>query len=111
MSSISRAAVQLFAALFLAAVFAPPAQAAEAPPIDAFFRHPALASAQLSPSGELLAVLAPAADGRVLLAVVDLNRNDKMQIAVHFNDADVHSFEWVNDKRLVFDTTDFQLAG
>jgi len=88
----------------------PAARAAEGTiPVDDFFRHPAMRDAKLAPSGKLLGVLLAGASGRMVLGVVDLDAR-KSKIVGAFDDADVRSFHWVNDRRLVFDAIDLRLA-
>ena len=75
---------------------------AQPPAIDTFFRRPAFSHAALAPGGLRLAFLVAAKGSRTQLAVLALQ---SMQPAVvgSFKDADVRSFRWVNDQRLVFD--------
>lgn len=81
-------------------------QAAEAvpvqPPIEAFFQAPSFSAASLSPDGRLLAFRIGAKGGRERLAVLDL-ASMKPTVVADFKDADVGRFQWVNDRRLVFD--------
>ncbi|MDQ6683583.1 MAG: prolyl oligopeptidase family serine peptidase [Pseudomonadota bacterium] len=86
----------------------PAPAAAEAPtlPIRAFFRHADMDGAQLSPSGRWLAVATGAEGKRVALAVVDLEGKQPIAIVANFSDADIRSFRWVNDERLVYNTLD-----
>ncbi len=80
------------------------------PPAEAFFRHPAILSAALSPSGKRLAISAAAGQlGRVGLVVLDLeSATTKLTRAALFKDADVTHFEWVDDERLVFSVVDLK---
>jgi dipeptidyl aminopeptidase/acylaminoacyl peptidase len=75
---------------------------AEAPPIAAFFKKPAIRNPQLSPSGRYLAVLVPGKDDRSWLGVIDLQTRSSAKIVAGFGDADIWRHEWVNDERLVF---------
>ena len=78
------------------------AAAAEAPPpVERFFGHSTFGAAVLSPDGKLLAARMGAPDRHDFLAVIDLETNQPTVVA-SYNDADVASFRWVNDKRLVF---------
>ncbi|GAB2848426.1 S9 family peptidase [Pseudoduganella ginsengisoli] len=87
-----------------------PAAAAQAlPSLADFFNNPEFSGAKISPSGRYLAAKLAAPNGRERLAVVDLNTNSVKSVA-YFTDADVGSFRWVNDERLLFDTTDKQLG-
>ena len=79
------------------------------PPPQAFFERPVFSSAKLSPDGRSVAMLVGAKGVRTRLAVLDL-QTLKPDIVAAFTNDDVRSFEWVNDKRLVFDL-DVQLTG
>lgn len=84
------------------------AGAAEAPPPEVFFRHPAAQEAVLSPSGRRLAISTDV-KGRVGVFVVDLQSPDfKITRAALFSDVDVGHVWWVDDERLVFDLVDLQ---
>jgi dipeptidyl aminopeptidase/acylaminoacyl peptidase len=114
MKSWAKCARQLRRAwLFIVlAVVAPALQAADGPPpVEDFFRHPAMTDAKMSPSGKLLGVLLAGASGRVVLGVVDLEGKEKPRVVGAFQDADVRSFHWVNDQRLVFDAIDLSTEG
>ena len=77
---------------------------AEEIPVETFFRNPDYGEAQLSPTGEYLAALAP--DGhRVGLAIVDLKAR-KASWAVRGRDADIYWFHWFNNDRLLFKVAD-----
>ena len=78
-------------------------------PVEHFFGNQSFSGAILSPDGRRLAVRVAPPGERVRLAVLEL---DSMQVKVvaYFSDADVDSFRWVNDQRLVFDLEDWQLA-
>lgn len=87
------------------------ARAAQSPsdiPIRDFFRLPAVRAPQLSPDGRRIAMLVPAGKNRVGLAMADTATPEKFVGVAQFEDADIRSFEWVNDQRLVFDAIDFQ---
>ena len=80
-----------------------PAPAADALlPVEAFYRHADLQEARLSPSGRRLAVSVDRGQ-RVALAVIDLQGKAPPVVVAHYRDADLRSFAWVNDERLVFD--------
>jgi dipeptidyl aminopeptidase/acylaminoacyl peptidase len=79
--------------------------AAEPPPLAAFFDNAAFTGAELSPDGRSLAVKIGGNGHRDLLAVIDLATGVN-KIVANFRDADVDHVEWVNDERLIFDTTD-----
>jgi dipeptidyl aminopeptidase/acylaminoacyl peptidase len=99
-------ASSLALALVAAPVFA---QTPAVPPVEDFFSNPAFSGAQLSPSGRYLAAKLANANGRERLAVVDLSDNSARSVA-NFSDTDVGHFSWVNDERLLFDTTDKQIG-
>lgn len=89
-----------------------PASAAGAGPVplEAFFRNERVAAARLSPSGRWLALTWNPGDQRNLLVVMDLQGERKLSRVVRFDDADVDTFDWVSDDRLVFDLVQFQLG-
>ena len=80
-------------------------------PTKVFFRHPDLGAVQLSPSGRWLAAAIRGKDERVALAVIDLDGKSAPAIVASYSDADVRSFNWVNDERLVYNIIDFQSGG
>ena len=87
-----------------------PVVAADAPPsIEDFFSRPRIDEAQLSPSGRWLAITAYAGTGRKTLAVVDSDGKQAPVVVATFSNADIQSFDWVNDDRLVFTVTDLQI--
>ncbi|PMQ15723.1 S9 family peptidase [Janthinobacterium sp. AD80] len=95
---------------------APPATAAPAPatpgariPIEHFFDSTSFSGAILSPDGRRLAVRVAPPGQRVRLAVLEL-ASMQVKVVAFFSDADVNTFRWVNDQRLVFDLADRQLA-
>lgn len=93
-------------ALFIAfAAF--PALAEEALPVEAFFSHPKMVDAQLSPSGKWLAITAFAGTGRNSLAVVDSQGKQPPVVVATFSNADIRRFSWVNDDRLIFSVIDY----
>jgi dipeptidyl aminopeptidase/acylaminoacyl peptidase len=85
-----------------------PAQAAtsDPPAIEAFFARAKLQAAQISPSGQWLAITAGAATGRQVLAIVDIEGKQAPQMTASFSDADITSFAWVSDDRLIFTVAD-----
>jgi dipeptidyl aminopeptidase/acylaminoacyl peptidase len=73
-----------------------------------FFRDPQFNDARLSPSGTRLAVSVPI-NGKVNLLVFTDLEHKPLRPAAMFNiagDFDVHSFTWVDDDQLVFDTAE-----
>ena len=96
------------AALALAFMMLPaPATAQARPAIEAFFQNPAFSSPKLSPSGRHVAIAVSAAGGRTRLLVVDTGKLTAKAVG-SATDADVASFEWVNDDKLVFSLRDWQ---
>lgn len=88
---------------------AAPAKAADEAavlPAEAFFRHPDIGDARLSPSGRHLALTSRMKDRRVGLVVLDLQRKGSGKVVAHYSDIDVGRFAWVGEERLVFDTVD-----
>jgi dipeptidyl aminopeptidase/acylaminoacyl peptidase len=79
------------------------------PPAEAFFANPTFNGAILSPSGKYLAASSTAPGQRDMLMVVDLTTN-KGKIVAAYNDADIGTFRWVNDERLVFNMRDKDLG-
>ena len=92
-------------ALALSPCVALGAPAPVATPIEHFFENPAFSKALLSPDARNLAVRNSTGGGRALLAVVEL-ATMQIKVVAHFADADVGRFDWVNNERLVFNTTD-----
>ncbi len=79
------------------------------PPIAQFFAEPEFTGAALSPAARYLAVRVGSPGGRERLAVVDLGDNS-IKVVAQFEDADVAEFRWVNEQRLVFNSTDKRIA-
>jgi len=77
-------------------------------PAAAFFAHPNVLKATLSPSGTRLAVATAQGAERVGLVVYDLRPPVKVTRAAQFADADIASFHWVNDERLLFTMVDLK---
>ena len=99
--------------VFVLALGAVPAAAAPPPGAETFFRRPAVIDAQLSPSGKRLAFSAAfGPQGRVGVFVLDLQTSElKPTRAAQFSDADVGSFSWVDDERIVYNVLDLQAGG
>ncbi|MDE2145325.1 MAG: S9 family peptidase [Burkholderiales bacterium] len=87
-----------------------PAAAAWPPPIRAYFGPAQIEKASLSQSGRWLAYTAPAGQGRNGLLVIDLDAPQQITAAAHFADADIGSFHWVGDDRLVFSVAEPRTA-
>ncbi len=85
------------------------AATAPLPAVQSFFDNPRFSGAVLSPDAKFLAVRTNLAGGRDSLAVVDLGTM-AVKVVANFNDADVGTFNWVNGQRLVFTSTDRQVA-
>ena len=79
------------------------------PAIEHFFGNAPFSAAMLSPDGRSLAVRLAVEGKRDALAVVDL-ASSKVTNVAGFSDADVFQFRWVNNKRLVLDTTNRQVG-
>jgi dipeptidyl aminopeptidase/acylaminoacyl peptidase len=107
----------LRAALLAAMLLAPGAHAAAPaptpaqvrPPIADFFDNPAFSGAVLSPSGKHLAIRVGGKDRRDNLVVITLADSSTRAVA-GFGKADIGSFDWVNDERLVFTAADHTVA-
>ena len=96
----------ILATLVVCAPAAHAQQPAAAPPsLSSFFGNSPFGGAKLSPSARYLAVRGGAPGQRDSLMVVDLQTN-RGKIVASFNNGDIGEFNWVNDKRLVFDTRD-----
>ena len=103
---VAHLARSLTVALLLGCSFAAHAQPAAAPPpIEHFFAKPRLGQMALSPNGKLLAIITTAKGQRAGLRVIDIAAG-KGNSAASFGDFDVTRFQWVNDKRLVFQVGD-----
>lgn len=82
---------------------------AERPPVEAFFANPKFSGAILSPSGKYLAARAGSEGKHDMLIVVDLSTMSGT-VAAAYDDADIDTFRWVNDERLVFNVRDKDLG-
>lgn len=108
--SLFTAACTLVAgALAVPAVLAQSVSTATAPPAEHFFANPRFARPALSPDGKMLAVIVGNPGKRDALAVIDLATN-MVHPTASFSDADIRSFQWVNNQRLVFNTIDRKVA-
>ena len=97
----------LLAGLLITCILAPTrAATSEPPPVETFFGRAKLQSAQISPSGQWLAITAGAGTGRLVLAIVDTEGKQAPQVTASFSNADITSFQWVIDDRLVFEVAD-----
>lgn len=112
MHSLCRALLLSFALGMLAWVGCFAAEAPSPPKLQAladFFDNPAFGAAELSPDGRHLAVVVNNSKGRDRLAVFEL-ATMKPTVVAEFNDADIGNFQWVNNRRLVYDSRDKNLA-
>lgn len=110
MSNITGLYKTCLSSLFLlTCCFTSMAISAPMPSIESFFQNHAFGGAALSPDGQALAVRISDKNQRMRLAVVNL-KNMQPQVVASFEYADIGSFRWVNDQRLVFDLTDIQVA-
>lgn len=73
------------------------------PPAESFVRSPQLVTAQISPSGQRVALIVTTPAGRRVMAVRSLAEGGATKTVGVFSDADVNQVRWVNDERLVFD--------
>jgi dipeptidyl aminopeptidase/acylaminoacyl peptidase len=97
--------------MLLVSTQALPQQSTEAQakvPVADFFRTPRLDKPKLSASGRYLAGAVAGNSGRVNLAVFDLENLGESKAVAGFSDADINTFEWVNDQRIVFSVIDLQ---
>lgn len=85
------------------------AETAALPPVEHFFANARFSRPTLSPDGKLLAVITGTATRRDALHVIELGSN-KVHSAAAYGDADIGQFQWVNNKRLAFNTADRTLA-
>ncbi len=77
-------------------------------PAEAFFRDADIADAKLSPSGRWLVVKTGFGGTRIGLMAFDLQAKNAATQTVRYTDADIRTFHWVNDDRLVFDLVDLE---
>lgn len=73
------------------------------PPAESFVRPAQLQRAEISPSGERVALVVHTPQGRSVLAVRTLKPPLVTKVVGAFSDADVVSVRWVNDQRLVYE--------
>jgi dipeptidyl aminopeptidase/acylaminoacyl peptidase len=79
------------------------AGAAAAPPdAELFTRPPRIVEMLPSPSGNRVAVILTAEQGRQQLGVLDLPPREPMKVVAAYSDGDVKTVRWVNDDRLVY---------
>lgn len=80
-------------------------------PAEVFFKPADIGDVQLSPSGRKLALTSGHLGGRRSLVVFDLHEWGKLNVVARYADADIRSFDWVNDNRLVYDVIDLKAGG
>jgi dipeptidyl aminopeptidase/acylaminoacyl peptidase len=95
------------AAAVVCALVPGPAASQARPAIEAFFQNAALSDARLSPDGRFIAIGMSAPGGRTRLVVMDAEKLTA-KVVGSFTDADVATFDWINNDRLVFNLTDWQ---
>lgn len=78
------------------------------PRIETFFQNKAFSGAELSPNGKFVAARIASPGKRAVLAVLDIETLTPIVVA-SYEDVDIGTFHWVNDERLVYDTTDLKL--
>lgn len=89
-----------------------PAAAADPPiAVATFFANEDIGEAKLSPSGRHLAVTVATKSGRTVLAVIALGTTTPPVVVASDPEADVRSFDWVNDERLIYNVIDLQSPG
>jgi dipeptidyl aminopeptidase/acylaminoacyl peptidase len=81
------------------------AQAAEPIPVKAFFEKAAISEAEISPTGQHVALVAVNKEGRAQLIVVD-TATLKPFVAAASKNLDVANVYWVNERRLVYSLGD-----
>ncbi|OWQ90885.1 hypothetical protein CDN99_12045 [Roseateles aquatilis] len=105
MHKTHRAALAALTACALSvALIAPGVQAQPAPSrpaIEDFFRDPEMRRARLSPNGRFLAFVANK-DNASMLAVAEIDNDMKVMAVASFADADIGSYAWVGNDRLVY---------
>lgn len=75
---------------------------AAAPSAEDLFRDPVFSQAALSPDGRNVAMLVASKETRIQLAVLDLETLKPRAVGGD-TERDVKNFQWVNDKRLIYD--------
>ena len=80
-------------------------------PLSTFFNNQDVADARLSPSGRHVALIVAQKSGRRVLAVFEVGGNKPPVVVAFDPEADVRSFQWVNDDRLIYNVVDLQSGG
>jgi dipeptidyl aminopeptidase/acylaminoacyl peptidase len=79
------------------------------PAVGIFFQQAAFSGAEISPNGRFVAFRVAPKGSRARLGVLDLETMQATPVAA-LSDADIGEFNWVNDQRLVFNSTDLRVA-
>lgn len=79
-----------------------------APPAESFFANPVLGAPVLSPNARYVALRIGEPGKRYRLGVVDVATNTMSNLSL--GNVDVAQFQWVNNHRIVFNTTDLHSA-
>ncbi len=88
----------------------PSALAQAAPiPVEEFFKTRVINDAQLSPDGNSLAILVSGSDDRIMLAVINV-ATKQHKILEHFANFDITSVRWINNRRLLYQMSDFRIG-
>ena len=76
--------------------------AAAAPTAADYARRPEVRSVTVSPDNTRAAMIVQSKQGRAALATIDLTKPATPKIIAGYDDVDVVSVDWINDKRLVY---------
>lgn len=71
-------------------------------PVADFFKPAVYADFAVSPSGKRICATVTRPDGRLALAVLELQDLSKSKIVASYDDSDIWGARWVNDERLVY---------
>lgn len=85
------------------------AQTPARPAIATFFQGAAFSGAEISPNGRFVAFRVASKGSRATLGVLDLDTMQPKAVAA-IDSADIGTFHWVADQRLVFSVTDLRTA-
>ena len=84
------------------------AQAPVRPAVGTFFQQAAFSGAEMSPNGHFVAFRVATKGSRATLGVLDLDTMQATGVAAL--SVDIGKFTWVNDQRLVFNSTDLRAS-
>ncbi len=108
--SVARLVRDIAAAVMFGCCIAAHAQpVSPPPPIEHFFGNPRFSMPAFSPDGKLLAIVTAVKGQRDALRVIDLETN-KAYATAAYRDADIASFQWINDNRLIYTIADKRMA-